>query len=183
MSRIGDWGCTASGKRYWPADPRPEDIDINDIAHALSMQCRFGGHVKEFYSVAQHSVHVSEHCSPADALWGLLHDASEAYIVDIPRPLKYAAGMEGYLALERKMMHAVCDAFGLPREMPASVRAADELLLASEACLLMPDTGDAAVQHWGIERLDAPACAIPWTPEHARQRFLARFHELTEGVR
>lgn len=132
-------------------------------------------------SVAQHSVHVSEHCAPADALWGLLHDASEAYIVDIPRPLKLAPGMEGYLALERKMMHAVCDAFGLPREMPPSVRAADELLLASEAYALLPAGGEGGVARWGLT--DPPSVdVVPWSPAASRQRFLARFRELTEWI-
>src|ERR1039457_118422 len=79
---------TFSGLRFWPLDPNPEKILIDDIAHALAHQCRFGGHASRFYSVAEHSVHVSRLCPPEDALWGLLHDASEAYLVDLPRPLK-----------------------------------------------------------------------------------------------
>lgn len=176
MSRLGDWGCTSSGRRYWPADPRPEDIDIQDIAHALSLQCRFGGHVRRFYSVAQHSVLVANLCPPADTLWGLLHDASEAYIVDIPRPLKYAPGMEGYLALEKKMMGAVCERFGLSPEMPASVREADERLLASEARDLMPHVGDAGVPGWGLTHAPVGFTIQPWEPFLARERFLSLFH-------
>jgi uncharacterized protein len=87
-TRTGDWIQTYTGKQFWPLSPLPEDIVIEDIAHALSMQCRFGGHVRTFYSVAQHSVHVSLLVEPQYALWGLLHDAAEAYLVDLPRPIK-----------------------------------------------------------------------------------------------
>ena len=80
-------GPITTSPRRW-AGPNPDDIRIEDIAHALSNQCRFAGHAREFYSVAEHSVHVSQLCLPEHALWGLLHDASEAYLVDLPRPLK-----------------------------------------------------------------------------------------------
>jgi hypothetical protein len=176
--RIGQWGCTANGWKYWPTDPRPGDIETLDIAHALSLQCRFGGHVSEFYSVAQHSVAVSFACDPADALWGLLHDASEAYIVDIPRPLKYAAGMEGYVRLEQAMMRAVCERFGLPLDMPESVRYADEVLLATEARDLMPHHGPAGVPHWGLTHPPLPDRIACWSPTQARIHFLDRLHDL-----
>jgi hypothetical protein len=176
MSRTGDWGCTVSGRKYWPADPRPEDFCVEDIAHALANQCRFGGHCRTFYSVAQHSVHVSRVCDPADALWGLLHDASEAYIVDIPRPFKTAPGMEGYRLYENQMMRAVCEAFGLPAEIPASVKHADEVLLASEARDLMPE---ASVRRWYLPERPLDFTLSPWSPTKSRALFLARFHELT----
>ena len=85
MKRKGDWMQTHSGIQFWPLDPRPEDILIEDIAHALSNQCRFAGHCCFHYSVAQHSVLVSENVPAQDAMWGLLHDAGEAYLVDLPR--------------------------------------------------------------------------------------------------
>lgn len=178
MERMGDWGCTFTGAQYWPEDPRPEDIRIEDIAHALAHQCRFGGHCREFYSVAQHAVLVSEECDPADAMWGLLHDASEAYIVDIPRPLKNAAGMAGYKAIEGAFMAAVCERFGLPLEMPASVRRADEVLLATEARDLMPP---ASVAKWTLLYPPKAGYVLPWSPRRAKEAFLLRFHQLAEG--
>jgi uncharacterized protein len=180
-ARVGNWGCTASGRRYWPEDPRPEDIAIEDIAHALALQCRYGGHCSEFYSVAQHAVHVSEVCDPADALWGLLHDASEAYIVDVPRPFKLAAGMEVYREFEERSMRAICDRFGLPYEMPESVRDADETLLATEARDLMPHHGEAGVPLWALSHYPMKWCVYPWTWREAEALFLRRFRELTAG--
>ena len=81
--RIGDWMQTYTGERFWPLDPRIEDIHIRDISMALGKLCRYGGHTIFFYSVAEHSVLVSEYVPEEYALWGLLHDASEAYLSDI----------------------------------------------------------------------------------------------------
>jgi hypothetical protein len=189
--RNGTWGSTSSGRRYWPADPRPEDFDIGDIAHALSHTCRYAGHVREFYSVAQHSVLVATEAAKlwrpshggtreGAALWGLLHDASEAYLVDIPRPLKELPEMAGYRALERRMMAAICDAFGIPRAMPPSVAVADEVILATEARDLMPP---AAVAEWKLTAEPAPWRIEPAGPATAKASFLAIFAWLQrEGV-
>ena len=100
-ARKGDWIQTFTGRAFYVLDPRPEDVDIEDIAHALSMQCRFAGHCREFYSVAQHSVTASWLVPPEDALWGLLHDAAEAYVVDLPRPIKRAWQLESYGIIDR----------------------------------------------------------------------------------
>lgn len=180
VERVGGWGCTASGRRYWPEDPRPGDIAIEDIAHALALQCRYGGHCSEFYSVAQHAVYVSEACAPNDALWGLLHDASEAYIVDIPRPFKLAMGMQEYLRFEERFMGAICDAFGLPHGMPSSVRLADEVLLATEARDLMPHQGEGGVPRWTLTHPPLEWRITPWTWRQAREQFLSRFHTLMQ---
>jgi len=82
------WIQTYTGKCFHPREPGPDDFDIRDVAHALSLLCRFNGHCRTFYSVAEHSVRVSRICPPAAALWGLLHDLGEAYVGDLPRPLK-----------------------------------------------------------------------------------------------
>ena len=116
---------TTFGIRFWPLLPNPADIRIEDIAHALSNQCRFGGHAREFYSVAEHCVRVSQNCRPEDALWGLLHDASEAYLSDVPAPLKELPQFEAYRAAERSLQGTIAVRFGLSTEQPRSVTEAD----------------------------------------------------------
>lgn len=184
--RIGDWMQTYTGKRFYPFDPRACEIDIVDIGHALANLCRFGGHCREFYSVAEHSVRVSRECAPEDALWGLLHDASEAYLCDLPRPIKRSAELRGYSLVEKDVQRAVHIRFGLLREpvawemFPSSVYRADEVLLATEARDLM---GNHCLERWssleGIEPL--PERIEPWPWREARDRFLQRFYELTKG--
>lgn len=146
--RVGDFIQVFSGKRFYPIDPRPEEIDIRDIAHALSLQCRWSGHCLFPVSVAQHSLMVTGILSRTDPhaqLWGLLHDAAEAYLVYLPRPLKRWAPLGSvYGTVEARLMAVICSKFGLPPEMPESVKAADDLAL------------------W-IERRDAMApSAFPW---------------------
>ena len=131
------WIQTYSGRRFNPTKPNPSAIVIQDIAHALSMQCRFSGHCREFYSVAQHCVLVSHICNSEDALWGVLHDASEAYLVDVPRPLKHSGKFQAYLEMEEVMQRAICERFGLSPVEPASVKRADKILLSTEARDLM----------------------------------------------
>lgn len=136
---------TYTGKRIDPFnDPKPDDIDITDIAHALSNICRFGGHCKEFYSVAQHSVLVSVHLPQEYQLWGLLHDASEAYICDIPTPEKNHPIMEGYRNRERFLMYQVAQKFKLKWQMPGIVHEVDVKMLISEALIFGFD-----ISEWG----------------------------------
>src|SRR3990167_7144636 len=111
---LNTWIQTYTGKRFNLLDPDIDSIDIEDIAHALSMQCRYTGHTLVFYSVAEHSVHVSRITDSSDSLWGLLHDASEAYLGDVASPLKHSGLMQGYIALEERVQAAICQKFGLP---------------------------------------------------------------------
>jgi 5'-deoxynucleotidase YfbR-like HD superfamily hydrolase len=169
------WIQTYSGRRFTPTNPNPDAIVIQDIAHALSMQCRFSGHVKEFYSVAQHSVLVSYICNFEDALWGLMHDATEAYLVDVPRPLKRSGKFDAYLDFEHKMQLAVCKRFGLPEQEPPSVKRADTILLATEARDLMSPLRTDWTQP--VEPL--PFKIDPLGPRQAKDLFMKRFFELT----
>jgi len=169
------WIQTYTGRRFTPTKPMAGAIVLEDIAHPLSMQCRFSGHVSKFYSVAQHSVLVSYICDEKDALWGLLHDASEAYIVDIPRPIKRV--LKEYVDLERVMQESVCERFGLPKGMPESVKKADDLLLMTEARDLMPPLQDG----WGYNDIQPlPFKIEAVSQEDAKDRFIMRFCELTK---
>jgi hypothetical protein len=137
VDRLDGFIGTFSGLRFWPLDPNPAKILIDDIAHALAHRCRFGGHSSKFYSVAEHCVHVSQLCLPEHALWGLLHDASEAYLVDLPRPLKLLPEFAVYREAERRLQRAVAVRFGLAPEQPASVTEADDTMLWIEAHSLL----------------------------------------------
>lgn len=174
--RQGDFMQTATGRKFWPMDARADEVFIEDIAHSLSMQCRYAGHVLRYYSVAEHSVLIARHLrgqyDEQTALWGLLHDASEAYLIDVPRPVKpYLAG---YKAAEAKVMAAVCDRFGLPHDMPPEVHEADERIIADELVNLVPMDWHAryAAKELGV-RLRY------WPPEQAREEFMATFEALT----
>lgn len=168
---------TFSGRILYPLNPDPADLAIEDIAHALANSCRFTGHVRSFYSVAQHSIHVSEIVAPELALTGLLHDASEAYLSDISRPVKRQPGFgEVYKAAEQRLMDAVALAFGIEWPPPEAIHRADDILLRTEQRDLMPDL----LRVPGDDYLDARI--QPWGPAKAERRFLHRYHELTEGT-
>lgn len=179
--RIGDWMQTSKGP-FWPLDPRPEEIHIEVIAGALSRICRFGGHTSAFYSVAQHSVLVSRHCDPADALVGLLHDAAEAYLGDLIRPLKRQPEFAAYEFREARVMLCVWHRFGVKQtgwhqHLPHSVKRADAVLLATEARDLM---GGETLERWDSLRGIEPLCTRiePWSPEWAEEAFRMRFAEV-----
>ena len=167
---------TASGEYVAPLDPWSFTPRIDDIAHALSMQCRFSGHTRWHYSVCQHSVLVADLCPIEDKLWGLLHDASEAYLVDVPRPLKHDPGFGAvYRVAEQAMQNRICHQFGLPLVEPESVRDADLVLLETERRDLMP-----AGPGWLLTASVVPLVSRirPWSPEQARDEFLACFEGL-----
>jgi len=171
--RKGDWLQTSSGIAFWPLDPRPEEVEIQDIAHALSNMCRYGGHCREFYSVAQHSVLVSQALSPEYKLWGLLHDAGEAYVVDIPRPLKRF--LTNYAEIEKGVMNAVCDKFDMARKMPDEVKRVDNAILADE----MPQLMKSPPRPWNLIEPPLGITIRPWTSAEANIRFLSEFRMLT----
>lgn len=174
---------TFTGGLFWPLDPRSSDVNVLDIAHALSNQCRFSGHTRFHYSVAQHSVYVSR-LVEADghaehALWGLLHDASEAYLVDFPTPIKRSSGSEFYLAAEKSCMEAVRIHFDLSIEEPEIVHVMDKAMLRAEQKQLMQGAQAATeptrvVANVEIERL---------TPEQAELGFMSRYVELMERTK
>lgn len=160
MSRRGDFIYTYTGVKFYPLDPRPEDINIEDIAHALSNICRFTGHCKEFYSVAQHSILASELATPENKMWALLHDASEAYLCDVPRPLKYLEGFESfYREAEGELMYAVAERFDLGWPMPDEIHDLDVTMLVTEQRDLMPQSGEPWYPVQAVNRIIQPRLA------------------------
>ena len=168
---------TASGKYFNFLQPAADTVDIKTIAHALSHICRYTGHVREFYSVAQHSVLVSYLVPPEHALAGLLHDAAEAYIGDVAAPLKRL--LPDYKVIEQRVEAVVLAKFGLPAELPPCVKLADLVALATEQRDLMPEHDD---QWESIAGLKPNALhIITQSPAYARIKFLKRFEELTRS--
>jgi hypothetical protein len=127
---------TQSGIEFDVCNPDPDLIEIEDIAHALSHLCRFTGHTKHFYSVAQHSYLCTTLVPAERQLETLLHDAAEAYIGDVSSPLK--AQLPGYQMIESKLEQAIRQRFGLPPEKSPWVKQADLQMLAVEKAQLMP---------------------------------------------
>lgn len=173
---------TFTGVRFTPLEPKSKDVRLVDIAHALSNQCRFSGHTKHHYSVAQHSVLVSELVQKAggtlrDQLWALLHDASEAYLVDLPTPLKAQPEFgAAYRAAEARLQASICRAFELPVSEPQIVRWADAVLLSCEVRDLM----FCVPEHW-VKLTEPPLPDLfvkEMTPREAEYAFLMRFEEL-----
>jgi uncharacterized protein len=164
---------TYGGTLFDFAHPELSPISIEDIAHSLSLLCRFAGHCKEFYSVAEHCYRVSFVVPEEHALWGLMHDAGEAYCVDVPRPLKHLTGMESYRAHEKRVMKAICQWFGLPEEEPAEVKLADKIMLVTEQRDLLKNS----IPDFSIQPLINVISPVP--SKWAEEMFLRRFKELT----
>lgn len=134
--RKNAWIQTFTGKKFYPLQPKIEDICIEDIAHSLSMQCRYNGHCKQFYSVAQHSAVIAQMWFDGDIQlerYALLHDASEAYLSDIPRPLKLLPEFAFYRNAEKKLQSIIFERFGLEPNEPEEIKKADYEILCQEA--------------------------------------------------
>lgn len=173
--RVGSWMQTYTGIQFYPLDPRQSEINALDIAHGLSMQCRYNGHVSAFYSVAEHCVKMSEAVSPENALWALLHDATESYVGDVITPVKRHLPL--YVDIEDHLMRVICARFGLSVfEMPDEVKDADARILLTERAALVGEP----VAPWSIEHLDPlPVTIDAWAPAQAEHAYLSRLAELT----
>lgn len=171
---------TYSGSKFDFIEPHNNEFRIEDIAHALSHVCRFAGHTREFYSVAQHSVLASRIVTdgPQAQMAALMHDASEAYIGDITRPLKQL--LPEYKVIEKRIEIALFNHFGIAYPLPESVKHADMVMLATEKRDLMPPADD----EWKLITGVQPMTEVinPWHPEKAAREFLMRFEALG-GVR
>ena len=161
-----------------------DKIHLDDIAHALSNSCRFSGHCKWHYSVAQHSILVSVFAEKMDkkaALAGLLHDAAEAYLLDIPKPLKDQVEMKPYRNAENKMMKMIFDKYNVTfnKDVMEIVKKSDRLALQVEINNLMPT-------HEGFEYLgetDLRHTIKKMYPEEAEKLFKERFFKVIKYER
>ncbi|MGF6692685.1 hypothetical protein M2318_002757 [Metapseudomonas resinovorans] len=178
------WIVTRSGRKFDLARPTADMVDPTDITHSLSMQCRFNGHTARFYSVAQHCYLVSDLVPAEHQLAALLHDATEAYVGDMVRPLK--EGMRDhahshdvtclYDEVERNVWLAICERFNLDPILPECVKRADLVALATEKRDLMPHHPEPWPCLEGIE----PFAGIidPWQPGHAAIHYQHRLLQL-----
>lgn len=173
----GDWIQTFTGGVFYPASPHPDDVDIRDIAHGLSMQCRYNGQCFEFYSIAEHSVRVAHLVPDELRLLALLHDAAEAYIGDMVRPLKMM--LPEFRNIEALVEQAIGQRFGVHLlDLPTAVKYADLQMLALERRDLMP----APPLPWrALENVEVPRLPRiePMSPNRAKARFLEMFEVLT----
>jgi hypothetical protein len=184
-SREESWLQTYSGKMFRPFSPCIEDIEIEDIAHSLAMQVRWNGHLKVFFSTAQHSVNVSYHVPPWCEFWGLMHDADEMIVGDLPSPVKWF--MPTFRDVEDKISTAIRLRFGIPYNeyIRAEVKKIDTWMAFQEgrAHFKHPELIDL----WQIIEPDytpsVPLDLRPWTPRQAERRFLARFREIVKQYR
>lgn len=176
-----DWIQTFTGRKIYPLEPHGDDIDIDDIAQALSMKCRFTGHVNRFLSIAQHSVLVSRECPPHLALTGLLHDAGEAYLPDVSRPVKpflYVAtngdNIQTFKMIEDQLLEIIMLKYGGCFPLPGVVHEVDDRMNFTEGTQLMPDH-----TCWKLQRTPFDIKIQSWDPWYARKVFMDEFKTLT----
>lgn len=173
---IGGWIQTKTGKKFYPLDPRIEDIDIIDIAWSLSNQCRYNGHSKRFYSVAEHSCYVSMYVDKEWALEGLLHDAAEAYISDVPAPIK--PYLVGYKEIEIKLEEIIANKFCLAYPWDDNIKRID--------CAILGDEQEQLMEHkllW--KQVVEPKLCInimSYDPKSAYRIFMSRYNALKRGM-
>ncbi|WP_217476583.1 phosphohydrolase [Stutzerimonas stutzeri] len=191
------WILTHTGKRFDLLAPRAELISTIDIAHALAHVCRFNGHTRHHYSVAQHSLLVASIVPAEHQLAALLHDATEAYVGDMVRPLKallhdateaYVGDMvrplkallPDYSEIEHGIWLAVCDRFNIDSTLPTSIYQADMIALATERRDLMPEHAESWPCLAGVKPL--PATLPRWTSEHACIQYHGKLLELMHAT-
>lgn len=162
---------TFSGIKFTFLNPTSEMIEIEDIAHSLSMSCRYGGHCWPFYSVAKHSLIMSYLVSPENALAALLHDAPEFVLKDLPSPIKNQ--MPIYIDIENKLYSTIADKYNIPLEIPEEVHKIDRAMIGLEWDFFMEKNSNPNLNQF----YDAHFFTIK--PMMAtKKQFLDRFHEL-----
>lgn len=166
---------TRSGFEFDLIDPAKNRFSVDDIAHALANVCRYCGHVREFFSVAQHSVMVSQLVPQQYAMMGLLHDASEAFIGDVAKPLKEL--LPDYKQVEARIEEFVLSRFGIDAHaMPPDIKRADMIALLTEQRDLMHGPDPEIMERFSVEPL--VETIVPLQPKEAKELFLDRYREI-----
>lgn len=160
---------TISGKYVNVFEPDPDTLLIEDIAHALSNQPRFGGHLPKFYSVAQHSILCHMIARPEDKYNALMHDVSEAYLLDMPKPIKLE--MPDYNRIEDNLMNVLAKKFNFKYPKTSEVERVDHYLLEWEWNVLMLKN-----KKWGHD-------INCMTPKQAKKMFLEIFYSHQNQVK
>jgi hypothetical protein len=171
------WIQTYSGERFDYNLLSP--IKMEDIAWSISHTCRYNGHSRRFYSVAEHCVHVSNAVDPEYALAGLLHDAAEAYVGDLPYPLKVylrSIGQTAFDEMEEQIHKAIFEMHDLPWPMPPQVKEIDKNMLAVEAPALLGKLQPG----WDMGDNPPPVSLRYWSPRMAYSQYMARYKALTD---
>jgi hypothetical protein len=166
------WTQTYTGRAFDLLHPSAGDVCIEDIAHSLAYQCRFNGHTKRFYSVAEHCIHISRFVPAEVAAWGLLHDADEAYVSDVPLPLKQF--LSEFKTIENRVARVIAERFGLTWPMPAVIKSFDTRILMDERHHLLA----VPPRPWANELEPLGIVNMGMMPQWAEQAFLERFYEL-----
>jgi hypothetical protein len=173
IDKRGNFISTLSGAKFFVDECNIGEIPIEDVAHALGMNCRYNGHVTKHYSVAEHSVLVSLLVPKEDAFWGLMHDVTEAFVPDVPRPFKHL--IHGFQDFESTLAGKMAEYYKLDPEEPDTVKFIDKHIVGSEAAVLFPNPPD-----W-VQFYDdvCPSYLIKGlSPKKAKAKFLERFEEL-----
>jgi hypothetical protein len=173
---------TFTGKHFSLINPQPDQICIEDIAHALARICRFTGHCSRFYSVAAHSVWCADYAkwrerSRGDQFAVLMHDAAEAYVGDINKPLKNLLG-DAIKEIEGRVQHAIAEKFGFEK---VDYYREDMVALSTEASALMASGGE----WWGLPSFPAPDAAVMILPAGfvgCEEEFLRKFEALRPAM-
>lgn len=178
MTNLKDcWVQTYTGKQFFPLNPDVNSICIEDIANSLGKICRFNGHTTRFYSVAEHCLHISFCASKENALWGLLHDATEAYLIDMPRPLRPV--LNGYKQIEERLCRCIATKFNLSWPIPEEIKKLDTQILHDESNQVM------SVKPKAWPQLIYPPLGIQIIGMEWREvtaRFLERYEQLQKEL-
>jgi len=174
--RKGDWIQTYKGKKFWPLDPRPEEVNIEDIAHALSLICRFNGHCNEFYSVAQHSVLVSDIVRPPEAFVALLHDGAEAYLGDVTSPVK--RHLPNVKEIEKRLEKIIFQHFKIENYDKEEISRADKIALYTEMRDLMSEPPEMWEEFNIYQSLLLEKRIITLDPGESERLFLEKYEAL-----